>query len=176
MRNILVVVALSACAATTDEASLVDGPGAKADGLDRADRTCRVVLRTLAQPFGLPTHSFEGANWVVWEGRFDVQDSVEGTPYAMFTSRSTNGWWRVPAVAIDGAQHGHQRYSFRLDRHTVVAGESTAWRDFRIEVLPYVEAEDGARLFDHNRLPDDFANYVLDRDRTTWVDDQSVCQ
>jgi hypothetical protein len=168
---------LCACIADEEPSSMATaGPGAKADGLDRADRQCRVVLRTLGQPFGLPTSSVDGVNWVVWEGTLDVADDADEVPAVLFTSRSANGWWRIPAKPVIGALDGYQRYSFRLDQKTVPGGDSTAWRGFRIEVIPYLEGEDGSRLFDHNRLSNDFENYVLDQHRTYWQDDANVCR
>jgi hypothetical protein len=159
---------------TNPQITVAASPGGKADGQDRSDRDCKIVLRTLSQPNGLPTHSADGVNWVVYSGRIDVADDAEGAPRALFTSRSTNGWWQVDSVPIDGAAAGYQRYQFTLDRHTVPGGDSTAWRSFRIEVVPFL-ATNGDRLFDHNRYPGDFDNYVINMNRTSYGDDPAIC-
>jgi hypothetical protein len=167
---------LAACAVSEDEAPTpASGPEIKADGNDAADRGCQIVLRTLAQPGGLPSNNVNGVNWVVYHGFVDVAEGAAGTPAALFASRSTNGWWKVTAQPVDGAVDGYQRYRFVLDRNTVPMGDSTSWRSMRIDVIPYLEGADGSRLFDHNRYTDDFANYVLTKDETRYGDDPAAC-
>jgi hypothetical protein len=156
------------------EVTTAAAPGAKADGQDAADRDCSIVLRTLAQPYGLPSNQVNGTNWVVYAGTVDVADGAEGTPRALFASRSTNGWWQVDAVPVDGGEPGYQRYLFTLDRNTVPMGDNTAWRNMHIEVVPFL-AIDGGRLFDHNRHTGDFENYVITKDRTRYGDDPAAC-
>lgn len=179
MRTTLILVSILSAAAgcTIDSASDVTeaaAPGGKADGTDAADRSCQIVLRTLGQPSGLPSHSSDGVNWVVYEGHVDVADGAEGVPMALFSSRSTNGWWQVDAVPVAGADPGYQRYTFTLDRKTVPMGDNTSWRSMRIEVVPFL-ATDSGRLFDHNRYPSDFENYVITKDNTRYGDDLAVC-
>jgi len=149
-------------------------PGAKADSADSADHDCKIVLRTWAQPFGLPTNHVDGDTWVVYEGTLDVADDADGAPRVLFSSRSTPGWWQIGAVPVSGASSGYQRYAFTLDRNTVLAGFSPAWREMRIELVPFL-ATSGHRLFDHNRYPNDYDNYVITADHQSYGDDPAVC-
>jgi hypothetical protein len=150
-------------------------PG-KADGVsDAADCECRVKLRSLAQPFGLPTNTFAGRNWVVWSGVVDVASGEfeGGQPSVMYWSQwlPDGQWSTVPAVPIDGGPPGFDRYEFTLDVFTVPGGDNIAWRDLSIEVIPFVETADGSRFFDHNRHSGPFDNYVLNADASTINDD-----
>lgn len=43
------------------------------------------------------------------------------------------------------------RYEFVILERTVAMGDNTAWRNMRIEVIPFVRVGEG-RLFDHNRV------------------------
>jgi hypothetical protein len=167
------------CAASEDgsfelEPTPAAGPELKVDGGDAADRDCRLVLRTLQQPFGLPSNAANGVNWVVYHGMIDVADDADGIPAALFASNSTNGWWRVVATHVGDGEPGYQRYRFILDRNTVPMGDSTAWRHMRINVIPYLERADG-RIFDHNRYRGDFENYVITKDESRYGDDLAVC-
>jgi hypothetical protein len=178
MRTLVFVSLISAaaigCAADLPDISEADAPGGKADGSDAADHGCQIVLRTLGQPSGLPGHRVDGVNWVVYEGNVDVADGADGSPMALFSSRSTHGWWQVDAVPVAGGEPGYQRYKFTLDRNTVPMGDSTSWRSMRIEVVPFL-ATDGGRLFDHNRYPSDFENYTITQYNTHYGDDLAVC-
>ncbi len=175
LTSLCFILATGCMAADDVEPTPAAAPEIKADGTDAADRGCQLVLRTLAQPFGLPSHSVNGVNWVVYEGTIDVAEGADGAPAALFASRSTNGWWKVVAEPVAGGEPGYQRYRFTLDRNTVPMGDNTSWRTMRIEVIPFLERADGSRLFDHNRYRDDFANYVITKDETRYGDDPAVC-
>ena len=166
-----------ACATSAEdvEPAPAAAPEIKADGGDAADRGCQIVLRTLGQPSGLPSNYADGANWVVFEGMVDVAEGADGVPAAVFASRSTNGWWKVDAEPVAGGQPGYHQYRFVLDRKTVPMGDNTSWRNMRIEVIPYLEGADGSRLFDHNRYPGDYDNYVLTAWESRYGDDPAVC-
>jgi hypothetical protein len=172
----LISIVAFGCAADPAASNLVEtsGPGAKADSADTADRDCRVVMRTLDQPFGLPTNYVNGATWVVYDAMVDVANDAEGAPRVMFSSNSTDGWWQLEGTPVDGGADGYQRYQFTLDRNTVAAGDSTAWREMRIDVVALLETE-GARLFDHNRFPGDFDNFTITEDSDRFADDPNVC-
>ncbi len=150
----------------------------KSDGSDAADRGCQIVLRTLAQPSGLPSHKVDGVNWVVFEGLVDIAagaDDGDVLTAVLFESPFTDDWLKVYAEPIGGAPVGYRRQLFTLDRYTVPMGDNSSWRSMRIQVIPFLERGDGSRLFDHNRLSGDFENYVLTKDQTSYGDDPAVC-
>ncbi|MFW5739421.1 MAG: DUF6209 family protein, partial [Myxococcota bacterium] len=91
-------------------------------------------------------------------------------------SGSDNTWWQVEAEAVD-APDGQNLYAFRLDEHTVADGMSmTSLMRTRIELAPAIVMPDDSRLFDHNRNPGDFDNYVLNSDNSWSIEnDLSVC-
>jgi hypothetical protein len=175
--SILFVFACGACVVESAEPewTSASAPDTKADGSDRSDRDCQIVLRSLAQPFGLPAHSVDGVNWVVYEARVDVDETAIGTPTLLFSSKYTTNWWQLTGVPVDGGAPGYQRYSFTLDQKTVPMGDSSSWRSMRFEVIPLLSLADGGRLFDHNRFRGDFENYVITVHETRFGDDPAAC-
>lgn len=146
----------------------------RADSMDDADRACRVVLRDLGQPLGMPSHYVDGTNWVVFEGHVDVPSDEPGTVFVLYTNGS--GTWReVEGTMMGGGVAGFRRYLFVLDEYTVPMGDSTAWRSMRIEVVPFLLTPDESRLFDHNRLPGAFDNYVLTADSPAVDEEPGIC-
>lgn len=136
----------------------------KADGVDAADRACHVVLRSLRRlpndTGGYQTACVDGSCWYVWEGTLELSDEAiaeGGEPSVLYSKDGVAGWWEVAATQVEG-----NRYVFRLFEHTVADGMSTtALSRTTLHVSPYVRTRDGARHFDHNRVPGDFENYVL---------------
>ncbi len=158
-------------------------------GRDRADHDCTVVLRQVSRgrlPDGrLETSCSEGDGqcWYVWRGTMDVSSSAlaQGSiPVLLYKSAWDNHWWEVEATAEEednGTSGSFRRFSFRIAAHTAAEGASmsTLMRT-RIELVPALVAPNGDRLFDHNRNPGDFDNYVLDSNNN-WVlsDAPAVC-
>ncbi len=152
-------------------------------GSDSPDRVCTVVLREVARlpngTGGYEVNEVDGQRWIVWEGALDVAiDAVEAgaVPAAIF--QDVHGqWWEVEATAATDSPAGYQRYSFWLDEQTVTEGMSTsALSGVSLELVPFVRTTSGDRLFDHNRNPGDFDNYVLDS-ANGWAveDDGEAC-
>ena len=144
----------------------------KADSNDKADRNCAVVLRRFGQPHGLPSNRVGGTNWVVFEGWVDVHDGTVEAPSVLFSSPHT-AWQSVAGEATPGAPDGFRRYAFKLSDGTLPMGDSTAWKEMRIELVPFLPRPTG-RLFDHNRNFDDFANYVVDANAPAIPDDSGT--
>ncbi len=167
------------------EAALVaqpaGAPGAgKADGLDGADRGCRVVLREVSRRSdGRGGFELEGGNQV-WSGSVDVAvDALKAgaVPGVVFRSSMDVGsrWWQKGMAPVGGARDGFQRFAFRIHEHTPNPGMSGIDR-LRIDLIPFLAFTDGGRIFDHNRLPGEFDNYVLDKNNQWRVPgDSALC-
>lgn len=161
---------LAACGPQTAEVNSDDGslaveeaPLLGAGAQDQAERGCHVVLRR-ADRAG--TSCTSTGCWWVFEGTLDVsaQAVAEGArPFVLVKNIDASTWTRVAATATAGAPAGFQRYAFRAARNTVRDGMSaTAYTRAHVQLAPYLRTASGARLFDHNRNPGDFDNYVLD--------------
>ena len=151
-------------------------------GSDSADRACSVVLRTLGRVSndmgGYKTSCSNGSCYYVWEGTLQLSDeaAASGTPAVLFQSGSDPTWWKGTVTALAPAD-GSNLYSLVLAEHTVADGMSlSSLMHTRIQVAPALVLDDGSRLFDHNRNPGDFDNYVLDSSNGWSVrDDAAVC-
>ncbi|MGZ3439931.1 MAG: DUF6209 family protein, partial [Polyangia bacterium] len=161
-------------------------PLATTSGQDGADRACDVVLRTVSRPpsptgGGYLTNCLPAGCFFVWEGTIDVSASAlaaGATPSVQFQTTSMDPtWYSVPARPVAGATAGTQRFSFRIDDHTVTDGMSTTSLNRTvIQIEPLVTLPDGSRRFDHNRNTEPTANYVLDHDNFWAIgDDASAC-
>jgi hypothetical protein len=171
MRRLLLVglLAFTACgpqdALLLDEEDVLDvadAPLLGADGKDAAERSCHVVLRTLDRG---DVRCSSGLCWWSWTGTVDLsaQAVAEGAkPGVLFKNQDAKSWSSVTPAKVSGAPAGFQRYRFTIWRNTVRDGMSaTAYARASVEVAPFVRTTTGARLFDHNRNPGEFDNYVL---------------
>lgn len=137
-----------------------------ADGTDAADHACQVVLRSVMRYPGeadFETDCGSGECLYVWRGYVDVADAVdpEATVHVLYRLASDPLWWEVPALRDPGTTPGFRRHSFALSEH--LFGPSTPGRDeLAVEVVAFVRAADGGRLFDHNAHAGDFENARLD--------------
>lgn len=185
----------SACSAATDasdEAALSSAIQAPAPlthesaSQDASDRGCLAVLRDVARPPGVggyETDCSQSRCWFVWSGTIDVARSLvdEGATVGLMYKSGGDTWWEVPAVpeaVPEGADEGAvQSFSFRMFEHTADPGTSlSSLMNTRIQLIPVVHLPGGGRLFDHNRVPGDFDNYVLDSSNSWSIqDDPSVC-
>ncbi len=139
-------------------------------GSDGADHGCQVVLRGLERqttplPAG-PSSCTGGTCWFVWNGTLELSATAvsQGSrPGVSYRSSWDGKWHSSAATAVPGASAGFQRYQFQLKRYTAPAGASTSsLNQTRIEVAPFLRTAAGVRLFDHNRNPGPFDNYVLE--------------
>ncbi len=137
-----------------------------ADSADGSDFQCQIVLVELGRRSdGLGGYVTREQTWV-WFGTVDVSEALlgQGAQAAVLYHYGVDPqWWRVPAVeAVGGAAEGYQRFAFRMDTHLPTTGMSgTSLSRAVIEVIPVLELPGGLRLFDHNRNPGDFDNYIL---------------
>ena len=131
---------------------------------DGADRDCRIVLLELARPSnGMGGWETLGSTWV-WRGHLDVRTSeldAGARPSVLFHYGSDPTWWEAPLTPATGARAGFTRFSFALHDHVPSPGMSgTSLTRAVVEVIP-VLVRGEHRLFDHNRNPGEWDNYVL---------------
>jgi hypothetical protein len=163
---------------------VAEGPLLGADGKDASDRSCNVVLRSLARVPNGPGFTTRctstGGCQVVWAGVMDVSEQAvtEGARAGvLWKNQDARSWSSLTARRVTGAPKGFVRFTFRLDRSTMSDGMSaTALSRARIEVAPFIRMPTGARLFDKQRGQGDFDNYVLSQ-AGGWAvaEDGSVC-
>lgn len=150
-------------------------------GQDGADRSCHVMLRKISRVAnntgGYQTSCVpNGGCYYVWQGELELSDeavSLGATPVVLLQTGSNPNWWRFEAEPTATAG----RYAVRIDEHTVADGMSTtALMRTVMQLAPAIELPDGSRLFDHNRHPGDFDNYVLDSSNGWAIaDDPAAC-
>jgi hypothetical protein len=148
---------------------------------DAADTSCSVVLRSAARPNGVQGAyeiDWTTGGYYVFAGSVDVSDAAAKDAAAVGVAYLSGGaWYDVTATKSVGAPAGFQRYAFRIANHTVMSGTSTtSLMRYRLELAPYVRGTAGGRLFDHNRNPGAFDNYVLDgSDAWSIAEAPAVC-
>jgi len=181
MRSLSIgLLVLASCATAGDEGSdqsFAEAPLVGVDGsTDSADRNCHVVLRNLARNningFTYET-SANGSSWV-WSGVIQISDeaAAEGLTPSLIYKLGSSAWQH--AAITPGADATH--FVARLDRDLVGPGWSaTAITNARIEVVPFIAMPEGGRLFDHNRNPGDFDNYVMSYSDFAISRDDAVC-
>ena len=193
MRLVLLGLVLAGCATSDVDGWVSPGTTVRSTapyapttwGGDYSDHDCTVVLRDVARvpngTGGYEVNEVGTARTYVWEGHLDVaRDTVDdgAIPAVIYhASTASDTWYEVDATPTDGAPTGYQRYTFRIDEHTPTEGMSmTSLMRTEILLIPLLRTADGDRLFDHNRRPGDFDNYVLDADNLWSVaDDDGTC-
>lgn len=169
--SLLVVLLASACATEDADApvdtSAVSAPGpllGAADSPDAADRSCQVVLRSVARiPNGTGGYVTDANGVWMWRAIVDVAADADGEASILYRSTtSPDGWWQKAGVITGDAPSGFVRWTVDLDAHLPAEGMSgTSLSRARIDLIPALEVG-GHRLFDHNRLAGDLENYVLE--------------
>jgi hypothetical protein len=171
---------LAACAVDGPALQGGDAPAiGKADGADRADRGCQVVLdhvTRVAGPEGTRTAP-DGRRYGVWAGEVLATDAaVEAGPPSILYANSDEGWWEVAAERVGEAPGGLVRYRFELAEATVEEGLSAgALARAAVRVIPFVRSADGGRVFDHNRVSDDLGTYVVNQPGGWQVASDGTC-
>jgi hypothetical protein len=184
LRVTILMALLVGCDTTHNEASreapVSPAPaivvGADGVGLDLADNRCAVVLRQVARVpdgrggFETVCDSAAGPCRWRWFGTLDV--SGPGIPHVLYRTTETAGTWHaVAATPTDTAG----RFTFELADYTPRPDYSgTALSRFTLELIPYLLTVDGGRLFDHNRIADPFANYLLELGNGFAIDDSCI--
>jgi len=176
----VLLVTATATAGLAGAGCLAGAPGA-ADGsqvaplvgvdgsTDQADHACNVVLRDLARPSnGTGGYETNDVSWV-WRGTVEVSAAADAeglTPAVLYQYGSDPTWYQATVTPSTlPATGGFVRYDVVIDDHVPGPGMSgTALTRATIQVAPLLALDGGGRLFDHNRNPGDFDNYVLDWD------------
>ncbi len=146
------LVACVAPAESTAEAPLVGVDGS----VDQADRACNVILRSLDR----------GAT--SWTGALEISQAAEAeglVPTAIYQADSDPIWYQAAVSPSQApATPGFWRYDLEVDH---ALGQ--------LQVAPYAVMPEGGRLFDHNRNPGDFANYIVAAPDYAIAPAASVC-
>jgi len=185
-RHLLAILSLSlaagACAydSTGSGAVAASAPALDAaDSYDRADHDCQVVLRFANRNFtgdGFEEDcSGDTCNWV-FTGTIDVAERaiVDGASVAvLYRSGSAGAWWEAETTAGEWSPPGFDAYTFRMSEH--LFGADTVTEDSFVELVPFLRLADGSRIFDHNRYPGDFENYILEAEGF-MVDHSETCK
>lgn len=192
MRRALVVsvlIASSACVVDLDDgdhAVVDDGVAADlapligVDGAgDFADRSCQIVLRDFGRVTSGSGFAVRGSSWI-FEGRVDVSRAAlaEGFAPALLVKAGSDPAWRALApIASTGIDADTDRFLFHLDDGNLPGPgmSGTGLSRSQVAVIPFLQRAD-SRLFDHNRVVDAFATYVLQQQNGFAVgEDASVC-
>jgi len=146
---------------------------------DSADTACQVVLRDTYINFesrmGPQTDCSSGTCWVIITVTFDVamtQSLAGAEAYVLYQGEGSTAWQQSAQAEPEfGAPVGFRRYQVTLRSDTFTSGPG----DTTVRLIPFLTTG-GARLFDHNRVPDPLGNYVLDAlNNWTIGDDASAC-
>jgi len=173
------IFALAACgqAPSADRVASQSSPIAQGDS---ADTGCQVVLRhtyiNFESSLGPQTDCSSGTCWVVITVTFDVamsQSLAQSEAYVLYQGEGSATWQQsAQAEPTFGAPVGFRRYQVTLQSDTFTSGPG----DTTVRLIPFLATVGGARLFDHNRVPDPLGNYVLDPlNNWTIADDASTC-
>ncbi len=148
-----------------------------------ADRSCQVVLREAAlarRDDGALETACTGSTCegvVVGTLELSAQAAASGRPYVTHQSAEHGRWYTTAATQVKRTPSGGALYRFRIRKNTLkVTANGQLPAQARLELGVYVRGSDGSRLYDHNRVPGDFDNYVLDATSGFAVsDDPRVC-
>lgn len=141
----------AACGSSPGDVSdAVIPPMGKGDSLDVADRSCQIVLREVAIDV---VGTVPQNKWVEWRGIVDLDPSLPADSQAHVIYRGMEGDFHEADVDDDGV--------FHLVSDTIRSGLGGQFDRHSLDLIPYVELEGGERLFDHNRIDDDFGMYRL---------------
>lgn len=163
-------------------ASNADGPLIGVSGAgDFADRSCQIVLRDFGRVVTNSGASFaqNGSRWI-FEGRVDVKKTAlaEGySPMILWKAGSDPGWRALAPVASTSIDDDSDRFLFHVDDGDLPGPgiSATGLARSTIQLVPFL-TRDQTRLFDHNRVVDAFASYVMNQASGFAVgEDSAVC-
>lgn len=180
VRFVLASLLVTGCVAEPTEIATAPAPLVGIDGsVDAADRNCHVVLRDLERPWTGYTWETSGSSWV-WVGTIEISEEAAGeglVPALLYQYGSDPAWFEATAVPAQvPATPGFARFTVRIDHDLPGPGMSgTALANARVQAVPMLRMAQGGRLFDHNRNPGDFDNYVMTSPDFAIRRDDSVC-
>jgi len=186
--RVLVVVAFLIIGCAT-ETAIEAAPApllGSADGSDAADRACAVVLRSVGRARevdGRPaTLCRDGLCWIALEATIDVADVAitdGGTPEVLFRDPDGPLGWIAASepTPVEGAAGGFARFVVRLAEGGIRDGLSSgALSRAQLELVAYLRAPSGSRIFDHNERPGDLDNLTVSgADAFAFDADVAVC-
>ncbi|MBA3393737.1 MAG: hypothetical protein H0T89_13905 [Deltaproteobacteria bacterium] len=173
MRRLLVIplVLLGCVDPTESESSDKAAPLVGVDNtVDAADRNCHVVLREMKRNWtGFSWESVvtsTGSAAYVWQGTIEISNEAQAeglVPRVIYQAGSDPTWREAIAQPITQAPTpGYVRYTVRISEGLLGPGMSAAaHQNHRIQLAPFLKMAGGGRLFDHNRNPNDFDNYLI---------------
>jgi hypothetical protein len=182
------VALLGACEGGSARDDVATQSAAVSQG-DSADTSCQVVLRHTYIDFqsslGPQTDCSSGTCWVVITVTFDIamsQSLAQAEAFVLTQGEGSTSWQQSPqAEPVFGCDElpdgpcapvGFRRYQVVLRSDTFTSGPG----DTTVRLIPYIQTAGGARLFDHNRVPDPLGNYALTaQNNWTISDDPSAC-
>ena len=186
----LLLVACDQPACETEPGLVTQSTAAQAPSIgqinstDVGDRSCGLVMRELSrlrddQGEFLQACDEAGCHFV-WQGKLDVAShdlGPETSVAVLYHMQGETDWWQVPAWPDGPGGPGFLRFSFRVDAHLPGPDmDAETLMASAIEFIPFVERADGTRVFDHNRNPGDFDNYLARGDRGLYLGpDPAVC-
>jgi hypothetical protein len=133
---------------------------------DHPDTRCLVVLRDVNAPKDFPhIPEVSPPASFVWTGTIDVSEkALDGAAVGVQWKASVGDLKSSELVTkqVPGAPNGFQRFAFELSHDTLSTGglDETLIAGFELQLIPFINLPNGARLFDHNRVPD-LQSYVL---------------
>ncbi len=148
---------------------------------DYADRSCQIHLADVGRVVADSGAGFatRGSRWI-FEGRVDVSKDAlaEGAvPMILWKAGSDRTWRAIAPYASTGISGETDRFIFQVsDGNLPGPGLSTtALSRSTIQMIPYLQ-QDRVRLFDHNRIDDALATYVMNVGNGFHVaEDAAVC-
>ncbi len=170
------------CSAQKRSAAHTDGI-TTAQG-DSADTFCDVVLRTayvnLEGRAGPQSNCSTGICWAIVNGTFDISAGAQAAavePGVLYQSAHDNQWRQAAATAIWGAGLGYRRYSFAIDHDTFTSPTSGSAppEGSVVRLIPFVRTPAGGRVFDHNRVADLSAAYLLTPENNWQIQQDASC-
>jgi hypothetical protein len=183
----LLSIALPACSGPAPDATAAQA-SAVSQG-DSADTSCQVVLRhtdiNFESSLGPQTDCSSGTCWVVVPVVFDLamsQSLAQSEAFVLYQGEGSPTWQQsAQAEPIFGCDElpdgpcapiGFRRYRVTLTTDTFTNGPG----DTTVQLIPFIQTVGGARLFDHNRVPDPLGSYALTaQNNWTISDDASAC-
>ncbi len=150
------------------------------DGGDVADRGCQVVLRDAGRVVaGDGFATVPGRSSWAFDAHVDVSAAAlaDGWTPRLLVKAGSAGWRSLEPTAMTAISSGTERVLFDIvDGDLPSPGMSgTALSRASVQLIPFL-ARGEARVFDHNRIADAFANYVLNANNAfALADDAGVC-
>ncbi|HEY3447646.1 MAG TPA: DUF6209 family protein [Myxococcales bacterium] len=185
--GLLVLASLVGCAGEgfVEVDDSIVGSGAPLVGVDGSkdgsDTGCNVVLRSMKRiPNNTGGYVTQGpsGSWV-WKAVIDVSDAAvaENLSVAVLYQRS-QAWRSKTAAKTTVSEGGFTRFEVDFWEDMPAEGMSgTALRNTRVPVIPYLVLAQGGRLFDHNRIADPVASYVISGEAGLQIgEDAGVCK